>query len=129
MSEPSPIEAPIEAVDLDHLASLTPEQLDALPFGVIQVDDTGVVKLYNRYESQLSGIAAAAVIGRHFFTQIAPCTNNRLLYGRFRDGVVAGQFDATIPYTFTYKLRPTNVFIRLVRHTPSGTNWILVKRR
>jgi photoactive yellow protein len=102
---------------------------DAQPFGIVQVDDTGVIRLYNRWESEMAGVPVSAAEGRNFFTQVAPCTNNRLVYGRFRDGVAKGELDEEFNYTFTYKMKPTNVQIRLVRHVPSRTNWVFVGLR
>jgi len=102
---------------------------DTQPFGVVQVDDSGVVKLYNKWESEMAGVAVAAAEGRNFFTQVAPCTNNRLMFGKFKDGVQKGELDSEFNYTFTYKMKPTNVVIRLFRHAASSTNWILVGPR
>ena len=114
---------------IDRLAQLTRTQADVQPFGVVQVTDEGVVKLYNRWESELAGVAVSAAEGRNFFSQVAPCTNNRLVFGRFKDGVQKGQLDAEFNYTFTYKMKPTNVALRLFRHTPSATNWVFVGLR
>ena len=114
---------------IDSIAQLTRTQADAQAFGVVQVSDEGVVKLYNRWESELAGVAVAAAEGRNFFTQVAPCTNNRLVFGRFKDGVQKGQLDAEFNYTFTYKMKPTNVALRLFRHAPSATNWVFVGLR
>jgi len=102
---------------------------DAQPFGIVQVDDHGAIKLYNRFESEMAGVAVSAAEGRNFFTQVAPCTNNRLMFGKFKDGVAKGELDTEFNYTFTYKMKPTNVQIRMYRHTPSATNWVLVGLR
>ena len=114
---------------IDSLAQLTRTQADAQAFGVVQVTDEGVVKLYNRWESELAGVAVSAAEGRNFFSQVAPCTNNRLVFGKFKDGVQKGQLDAEFNYTFTYKMKPTNVALRLFRHAPSATNWVFVGLR
>ena len=60
----------------------------------------------------------SAAEGRNFFTQVAPCTNNRLMFGKFKDGVSKGELDSEFNYTITYKMKPTNVQIRLYRHAP-----------
>lgn len=119
----------VPAAVLDKLASLGRADADAQPFGIVQVADDGTIRLYNKAESQLAGVAPASAEGRNFFTQVAPCTNNRLVFGKFKDGVAAGQLDAEFNYTFTYKMKPTNVKIRLYRHAPSATNWVFVGLR
>ena len=108
---------------------MTPVQLDALSVGIVQVDDAGVVQQYNRFEAEFAGFSRDAVMGRAFFTDVAPCSNNPLLYGAFQAGVAAGELDLCIDYTFTYRMRPTNVTIRLYRHTDTGTNWVIVAPR
>jgi photoactive yellow protein len=114
---------------IDTLTQLTRTQADAQAFGVVQVTDEGVVTLYNRWESELAGVAVSAAEGRNFFSQVAPCTNNRLVFGKFKEGVQKGQLDAEFNYTFTYKMKPTNVALRLFRHVPSATNWVFVGLR
>jgi photoactive yellow protein len=114
---------------IDALARLTRTQADAQAFGVVRVTDEGVVTLYNRWESELAGVAVSAAEGRNFFSQVAPCTNNRLVFGKFKDGVQKGHLDAEFNYTFTYKMKPTNVALRLFRHAPSATNWVFVGLR
>jgi photoactive yellow protein len=110
-----------------QLPGLTRAQLDALPVGVIQLSDDGVVLLYNATEARFSGIRPEHAEGKHFFGELAPCCNNRLVYGRFRDGVEDGEMDVRIDYTFTYRMRPTNVQLQLYRDCSTRTNWLLVK--
>ena len=68
---------------LDNLSGADRPKADAQDYGVVQVDDAGVILMYNRYESELAGIDPNFAEGRNFFTQVAPCTNNRLFFGRF----------------------------------------------
>lgn len=110
-----------------QLRSASASDLDAANFGIIEVDDEGEVKSYNRYESELSGLAPDAVRGRNFFAQVAPCCNNRLFRGRFKRGLRDGYMDETFMYTFTYKMKPTLAEIRLLR-SGANSNWILVKK-
>ena len=114
---------------LQKLAALHRTEADTLDFGVVKVDDAGVIHLFNKYESELAGIAPNDAIGKNYFTQLAPCTNNRLFFGRFKDGVAANSLHVALPYTFTYKMRPTNVQIHLYRDGATKTNWIFVKKR
>lgn len=112
---------------LAKLGQLSREDADKAEHGIIKVDSTGRVLMYNFYESRLAGIAPSTAEGRNFFTEIAPCTNNRLFMGRFLQGVEKGDLDASFNYTFTYKMKPTNVAIRLLHDKASKTNWIFVK--
>jgi photoactive yellow protein len=115
---------------LDQLSSGVSRTLaDAQPFGVVQLTDDGTIQLYNRWESELAAVAPAAAEGRNFFSQVAPCTNNRLVAGKFRDGIQQGRLDTEFSYTFTYKMKPTNVSIRLYRDPASTSNWVFVALR
>ena len=46
--------------------------LDELSFGVVGMSEDGTVNSYNLAESRLSGLTPANVIGRNFFTSVAP---------------------------------------------------------
>jgi photoactive yellow protein len=115
--------------EIREFGKMSQSQLDALGFGVIQVDDSGTVKSYNKYESELGNTPIAEAIGKNFFTQVAPCTNNRLIFGKFKDGVAANNMDLEVGFVFTYKIKPVSVTIQMFRDTLAKTNWILVKRR
>ena len=131
MNTAGPVSAPFvpEAV-LARLDSLSRADADALPFGAIRVDDAGIIQLYNRFESELVGIPPARAEGLNFFTRIAPCTNNRLFFGRFQAGLAAEALDLIFPYTFTYKMRATNVVVHLYRtSSATPTNWLFIQRR
>ena len=108
-------------------ARMTRAEADALPYGAIKLDDTGKILIYNQWESELAGFDPDDAEGSNFFTELAPCTNNRLFYGRFRDGMAAKEMDLVFPYTFTYRMRPTLVTIHLLRS--DGVNWLFVNKR
>ncbi|WP_022834518.1 PAS domain-containing protein [Salisaeta longa] len=111
----------------EKLRHASAEARNAADFGIIQVDDEGIVQFFNRYESELSGIARDDAEGRNFFTDVAPCTNNRLFRGRFKKGVRRDQLDETFTYTYTYKMRPTLVEVNMYRDE-AGNNWFMVKK-
>jgi photoactive yellow protein len=111
----------------EKLRGASDEELDDAPFGIIKVDDEGTVEFFNQYEADLSGMDPDDVVGRNFFTQVAPCTNNRLFRGRFKKGVRRGDLDETFTYTYTYKMRPTLVDVHLFRDE-KGNNWITVQK-
>ncbi len=76
--------------------------LDQLPIGAIMVDDDGIIQRFNRHEEQLSGFSREEVIGKSFFSEVAPCTNEIELGTKFRRGIDEGNLDIDIEYTFPY---------------------------
>ena len=111
----------------EKLRHASAETLNRASFGIIQVDNDGVIRFFNRYESELSGVDPEDAVGRNFFTHVAPCTNNRLFRGRFEKGVARDDLDETFSYTYTYKMRPTLVDVHLYRDD-AGNNWIMVQK-
>ncbi|WP_158746924.1 photoactive yellow protein [Acidisphaera sp. L21] len=115
--------------DIDNvLAKMTPNEIDRLPFGAVQLDSAGVVLAYNRTESSLTGREPADVIGRHFFDEIAPCCNTSVFRGTFDAGVEANHLDTIFTYVFDYKMRPTKVKIHMRSALGTPTYWVFVKR-
>lgn len=114
---------------ISNLGRMDRALADRQPFGVVKVDDEGKIELYNKWESDMAGVEVDAAEGKNFFTQVAPCTNNRLVYGRFKSGVEKGAMDSEFNYTFTYKMKPTLVSIRLFRDDSSKSNWVFVTKK
>lgn len=100
--------------------------LDGLDFGVISMTHDGVIDRYNAHEAKLSGLPPARVIGKHLFTEVAPCTNNYLVASRFEESAV---LDESIPYVFTLRMRPRNVELRLLKAQGSERQYLLVRNR
>lgn len=111
------------------LDRFTSREAEACDFGVVQLDDTGRVLLCNTALGQeLDGVRIDEAVGMNFFTELVPCANNPLLYGRFRQGVAAGRLNVCLPYTFSYTVAPTNARVHMYRDAASGTNWVFVAR-
>lgn len=112
--------------DRDALAALDrldAAGLDALPFGVIRMDCTGIVTGYNAAESRLAGLSPSRVIGRHFFRHVAPCCDNAVVAGRY----AAAELDVEVDYVFTLRMRPTPVRLRLLKS--AGPHAYMLVRR
>ena len=116
------IDDPDLAKVLDELAV---EALDRLDFGVVRMDRAGQVLAYNTAEAELSGLAAAGVVGQDFFVQVAPCTNNYLVAQRYRD---ESELDETIDYVFTFRMLPTPVRLRMLKRSDSPHQYLVVQR-
>ena len=114
---------------LSRLGSLSQQEADQYPFGIVKLDDSGVVQLYNEYcVNNFGGYHKQDAIGKNYFTEVAPCSNNFLFSGRFNRGVQSDNLDFEFDYCFTYKILPTNVKVRLYRDPASKTNWIFVSK-
>jgi photoactive yellow protein len=112
------------------LAKQTPATLDALPFGVIGFDPTGVVTHYNAQESRLAGLRSERVLGHGLFTVVAPCMNNFLVAQRFEDAAAEeAPLDTTLDYVFTLRMRPQKVRLRLLAAPGRVDRYVLVERR
>lgn len=112
----------------ETLRNASEDALHRASFGIIRLDERGIVTFYNRFEQRFSGRAPDETIGRSFFDEVAPCTRSRLFQGRFERGLVEGKLNVTFSYTFTYRIRPTLVSVRLLIDRP-GEGWVLIRPR
>jgi photoactive yellow protein len=94
------------------LAVVPAELLEGLPFGVIRLTGDGLVEAYNDTEARFARRSAASVIGKHFFNEVAPCTNVQAFAGRLasmRERGVA----ATERFAFVFRLPWTSCLVQL----------------
>jgi len=94
--------------------------LDLLPYGVVVVDANGVILFYNRREEQISGMARDHVLGRNFFTEVAPCTAVQAFQGRFRNMMEQGIEREEFRFVFPFAQGPRTVQISLQPFTKDG---------
>ncbi|TVP59711.1 MAG: PAS domain-containing protein [Gemmatimonadales bacterium] len=107
---------------------LTHEEHDQLPFGVIEVDGEGVILGYNDWESRFTTFAKDRVMGRNFFTEVAPCTAVRSFLGEFEEMVASGRPDRReLDYTFELPTGQREVHIILTWQPEPGWGFILVR--
>ncbi len=89
-------------LDVERIAQLTREEVDALPYGLMIFDHEGYVHLYNDYESRLSRRAPHEVLGRNWFHEVAPCTRVAAFEGRFRAFVAEARADEVARFGFRF---------------------------
>ena len=125
----SKLQLAADALDIHELKleRLEGVDIDCLPFGVVEVDSRGVVRQYNAAESAISGLDRDQVLGRNFFTEVAPCTAMPRLYGRFLRGVRDGSCDFSLRLVFNFKMAPRRVHMRIVGSEQEARYRILVK--
>jgi photoactive yellow protein len=107
----------------EELENATATTHDAADFGIIRMKGDGTVLAYNAYESRLSGLSVDGVLGKNFFTQIAPCTNNFMVAERYN---APEALDVTLDYVFTYKMKPTKVRLRLLKRAGAAEQYLAV---
>lgn len=111
---------------LDWLRRASPADLDAAALGVIGMSHDGVVRLYNRWESERAGLHPSRVLGKHFFTEVATCCDNERVGQRL---LSEEELDVTLEYTFAFRLRLVPVRLRLLRSARSELMYMLVEAR
>jgi photoactive yellow protein len=121
--DPMNFDSPTLLADLEQA---TASELDDVGFGVIRMDRGGVVLSFNRRESQLSGLSPQGVVGRNFFVEVAPCTNNFMVAERYAE---SDELDERLDYVFTYRMKPRPVRLRLLKRADGGEQYLVVNER
>lgn len=125
MSSAAPSRLP-DLTDVFYAAdTLSAPELDALPYGMIQVDRQGRILRYSRPETEFSGLTADECVGRSFFDEVAPCTHVKEFYGRFLDGVRAEQLDTLFTFEFAF-VPPRRVRVHMFYSKVTRSVWIKV---
>lgn len=117
----------ISRAEIERIQSFSEEELDKLPFGTISLDREGKILSFNQTELNLSGRRKDNVVGKNFFTEVAPCTNVQNFAGKFREGVQAGKLHTVFPYVFDYNMDPRNVWVTLFYSNETDTAWVFVR--
>jgi len=124
---------PLHKIEVDsesiagELGRMSNADFDTLPFGAIQLDREGNVLMYNKTEEQISGRKREEVVGRNFFTEIAPCTRVRRFYGAFQEGIERRELNEVFDFTFRFPEAPREVRIRMIySDAPRPGVWIFV---
>lgn len=107
-------------------AYLHPEQIDRLPFGLIELDDRGTILSYNRAEAELARLRPGDVVGRNFYTEVAPCTAVSEFQGRFNAFMAGGERTMQFDFSFHFEHGETAVKITMLRKQ-SGSVLLLVE--
>lgn len=124
---PEAIPIDFERADLfDMLDVCSSSELDALSFGVVRLNRELRVLAYNRREAALSGLDANRLLGKRFFSEVAPCMDNALVAERFRSGA---ELDIAIDYVLAFFLRPTPVTLRMLQSSAREWSYLCVQAR
>jgi photoactive yellow protein len=110
------------------LGKMSDKDIDNLAFGAIKLDGQGNIEQYNMAEGEITGRDPKAVVGKNFFTEVAPCTNQPGFYGKFKKGVETGNLNEMFEYTFDYQMEPTKVKVHMKKAMTGDSYWVFVKR-
>ena len=110
------------------LAKMDASQLNKLAFGAVELDASGRILKYNAVEGAITGRDPKAVVGKNFFTEVAPCTNRPEFKGVFDAGVRDNNLNTLFEYVFDHQMKPTKVKIHMKRSIAASSYWIFVKR-
>lgn len=119
----------LNADTLARLDEMDKGALDALTVGLFKLDDEGIVRDANQQALQWPDVLAESlkgIVGKNFFSDVAPGTDNTLFRGRFEEGVASGSMDE--PFTYTYvseAVSPTNLAVHLYSSSHHSSYWIV----
>jgi photoactive yellow protein len=100
--------------------------LDLLPYGIVVVDEKGIILYYNAREEEISGRQRQDVLGRNFFTEVAPCTQVAEFYGRFQETISRAPLVANFKFSFPFPDNPREVEISLTGFEKDGARLCLI---
>ncbi|MGM0435011.1 MAG: photoactive yellow protein [Pseudomonadota bacterium] len=112
----------------NKLAEMSDRDIDKLAFGAINLDANGKILSYNKAEGEITGRKPEEVIGKNFFTEVAPCTKTDEFFGKFQEGVKSGNLSTMFEYTFDYQMKPTKVKVHMKKSLDGQSYWVFVKR-
>jgi photoactive yellow protein len=110
------------------LKNMSDSEIDELPFGAIELDASGRILRYSVVEGAITGRDPQAVIGKNFFTEVAPCTDTPRFRGEFDQGVRTGALETMFEYVFDYEMKPTKVKVHMRKGLVGDSYWVFVKR-
>ncbi len=117
------------SADIENdMARLSPSDIDSLPFGTIQLDHAGKILQFNVMEGRITGRDPRTMVGKNFFTDVAPCANTPTFKGAFDKGVKAGNLNVMFDYTFDYVMTPTRVKVHMKKAVAGDGYWVFIKR-
>jgi len=122
--------SPFLAFDETHLArcaeQLSAAALHALPYGAIRLDWDGRIVFYSDAEARLSGYARPT-LGKHFFTEVAPCLANAGFHARIEQAQAAGLLDIEFSHIGDFNDACKEVCFRIQSASDGGV-WIFTQR-
>ena len=125
--EPPPARLDQNAEQYMAVDKMEDAELDALSYGAIQLDGTGKILKYNQRECELSSRDRTAVIGKNFFTDVAPCASVAKFYGRFIEALALKKLQETFDFEFSSWPVRQRVAVTMLYSSRTETVWIFAQ--
>jgi len=109
-----------------RVEALSRSEIDALPFGVIKLDPSGRVVVFNSTEATESGYGDRA-LGLDFFATVAPCMSTEEFKGRIDDARRRGTIDIEFGWVGDFNDRDGEIQVRILSASDGGI-WIFNNR-
>jgi photoactive yellow protein len=117
----------LSAEDLDALARMSRDELDALPFGAIQLDAERRIERFNRFEADAATFFPPSVIGMRF-SELAPCSMVKEFAESIEQGYATGEVDRVLRFVFPHHGARTVVAVRVFCDRDTRGLWIFVSK-
>lgn len=114
--------------DLQRLRAMSEEEKDRLPYGLIRVDDEGIIVGFNDYEAEASGFARDDVIGRPF-SEVAPCVKVKKLADALDAAIEKPLEPHVVRFRFPRRGAVALVTVRAFYDEAHGQLWVFVSQR
>ncbi|WP_275939080.1 PAS domain-containing protein [Polyangium spumosum] len=114
-----------EQVTSRDLSGMSAAEFDGLHFGAIRLDRHGTVKAYNDWEAALARRDKGTVLGKNFFTDVAPCTDVAAFRGRLDRLALSGDKSYVFDFDFEFPWGKRKVRIRFLVES-DDERWVFV---
>jgi photoactive yellow protein len=109
------------------IEGLSAEALNALPFGIVRLDQAGRVTFFGGTESNQAGFGDTGALGRSFFTDLAPCLGTEDFQRRLDRAVAAGTLDLVFEQLGDFDDAERELRVR-VTSAAGGGLWLFIQR-
>lgn len=118
----------LEDEDLQRIARLPEEELDRLPFGLLRVDEEGIVTACNAFEAAAGGVDPVVVVG-HPLQDLAPCLQVKRFLDAWREVRAQPRESRVLRFHFPHHGASCLVSVRLFYDEEVEQLWLFISKR
>ncbi len=95
--------------------------------GAIQLDETGKVLKYNRYDSELTQLDTKDVIGKNLFRDLAEYAGMHEFFERFCEAVAAKKLCETFEFDLASEAQPRHALVTMLYSEKTDSVWVFLR--